>query len=106
MRLTIKNISSIKNANDDKIKIRSVEVKPEIYKIVFCNDWYWGNWEIVIDRVKENITDSYDVELTNIDWTGDWERYTLSVNQIPNVKSFFGRLNEMCHDYDIINNKK
>jgi len=106
MRLTIKNISSIKNANDDKIKIRSVEVKPELYKIVFFNDWYWGNWEIVIDRVKENITDSYDVELTNIDWTGDWERYTLSVNQIPNVKSFFGRLNEMCHDYDIINNKK
>jgi len=106
MKLTIKNISSIKNANDDKIKIRSVEVKPELYKIVFFNDWYWGNWEIVIDRVKENITDSYDVELTNIDWTGDWERYTLSANQIPNVKSFFGRLNEMCHDYDIINNKK
>jgi len=106
MKLTIKNISSIKNANDDIIKIRSVEVKPELYKIVFFNDWYWGNWEIVIDRVKENITDSYDVKLTNIDWTGDWERYTLSANQIPNVKSFFGRLNEMCHDYDIINNKK
>ena len=106
MRLTIKNISSIKNADNDVIKIRSVEVKPELYKIVFFNDNYWGNWEIVIDRVKENITDSYDVDFINQDWSSrDWERYTLSINQIPNIQSFFNRLIEMCHDYDIINNK-
>lgn len=105
MKLVIKNISSIKNTNDPTIKIRNVVVDPEIYKVVFYNEDYWGNWEIVIDRIKENVGDSYDVDFKNIDWTSDWERYTLNINQMKNIQSFFKRLSEMCHDYDIINNK-
>ena len=105
MKLTIKNISSIKSTMDDTIKIRNVYVSPDMYKVVFYNQHYWNNWEVSIHRDKENIEDSYDVELADITNTNHWERYTLSVNQIPNIESFFKRLNEMCHDFDVINNK-
>lgn len=106
MKLTIKNISSIKNRDNRRdIIVSDVIVEKDTYVIYFSHPIYWGNWELVINRIKENVNDSYDLELINMSNTGNWERYNVSANQILNPESFFHRLNEMCHDYDIINNK-
>jgi hypothetical protein len=107
MKLIIKNISSIKKNTPNKsgIIVDDVVVEKEMYVIYFSHPIYWGKWELVINRIKENRNDSYDLELINMSNTGNWERYNVSANQILNSESFFHRLNEMCHDYDIINNK-
>ena len=107
MKLTIKNISSIKKntPNQTGIVVDYVVVEKDTYVIYFLNPNYWGKWELVINRIKENRNDSYDLELINMSNTGNWERYNVSANQIINKDAFFDRLNEMCHDYDIINNK-
>ena len=106
MKLTIKNISSIKNRDNQRdITVDEVIVEKDTYVIYFLHPIYWGKWELVINRIKENRNDSYDLELINMSNTGNWERYNISANQIPNSEAFFHRLNEMCHDYDIINNK-
>lgn len=107
MRLRIKNISSIKNiVNQFGISVTDVVVQSTDYSIGFTNPNYYGKWRLAINRIKENPNDSYDFELINFDGSsGDWERYSVSANQIADAYLFFHQLNEMCHDYDIINNK-
>jgi hypothetical protein len=105
MKLIIKNISSIKHIDNPKIKIRSVDVQPDMYRFSFYNHWYYNNWDCVIHRDKENVGDSYDVELTDTTNTNHWERYTLTIHQMKDVQTFFDKLDEMCYDFDVINNK-
>ncbi len=107
MKLTIENIETIEGIRDrvGLIQIRNVHVKPTEYQILFYNEHYSGNWEVVIYRYKENVGDSYDVDFTNIDTSGNWEKYTIVNYQMKDVETFFDYLNNTCHDFDIIHNK-
>lgn len=107
MKLTIENIESIKTFRDPVglIQIRNVAVLQDQYQVLFYNEHYSGNWEIVIYRTKESVGDSYDVDFTNIDTSGNWEKYTIINHQMKDVEAFFDFLNDTCHDFDIIHNK-
>ncbi len=106
MKLTIKNISSIKRIiNHNYISINDVDVEPDVYTIFFYHNQY-GSFEYSIKRYREVKLDiGWEGKLRLDNATSKSEKYYLFKDDMLGPFNFLDFLNNICHDWDIITNK-
>jgi hypothetical protein len=106
MRLTIKNISSIKKIdNHERISINDVEVEQNQYVIFFWHKDY-GSFEASLKRDKlQNFQVGWSIHLRPDDAHSKSYDYPIYRDDVLGPFNFLDFLNNICHDWDILNNK-
>ncbi len=106
MRLTIKNISSIKKIdNHERISINDVEVEQNRYVIFFWHKDY-GSFEATLKRDKlQPFQMGWSLHLRPDDSHSKSYDYPIYRDDVLGPFNFLDFLNNTCHDWDILNNK-
>ena len=107
MKLTIKNVSSLKHQNPvANITINDVSVEPDQYIFYFDHSDYFGGFEATLKRNKQSTFQvGWNIYLRPDDSNSKSMDYPIYRDDVLDSNNFLMFLNNICHDWDIVNNK-
>ena len=107
MKLTIKNVSSLKHQKSvANINMNDVSVEPDQYIFYFDHSDYFGGFEATLKRNKQNRFQlGWNIHLRPDDSNSKSIDYPIYRDDVLASNNFLNFLNNICHDWDIVNNK-